>query len=184
VTARRASGLYGRRPVRSRLPADRRSPEQLATVDLEPPMSSIFINITQSDALEKSPIDKAITRVAVALARQRLQGALPAGPSLEITFLLASADLRPDFEGMRMGGYTAGDPVLRFHVAVPAHLAQSPLAPRYVAAVLGDVLGNAQDYFAERQIPFDGPAWRRVFQAAAVQGEDLSDLTEAALPVY
>jgi len=147
-------------------------------------MSSIFINITQSDALEKSPIDKAITRVAVALARQRLQGALPAGPSLEITFLLASADLRPDFEGMRMGGYTAGDPVLRFHVAVPAHLAQSPLAPRYVAAVLGDVLGNAQDYFAERQIPFDGPAWRRVFQAAAVQGEDLSDLTEAALPVY
>ena len=147
-------------------------------------MSSIFINITQSDALEKSPIDKTITRVAVALARQRLQGVLPAGPSLDITFLLASADLQPDFEGMRMGGYTADDPVLRFHAAVPAHLAHSPLALRYVAAALDDVLGNAQDYFADRQIPFDGLAWRRVFQAAAVQGEDLSDLTEAALPVY
>ncbi len=147
-------------------------------------MSSIFINITKSGALEKSPIDKAVTRVAVALARQRLQGALPAGPSLEITFLLACADLQPDFEGMRMGGYTADDPVLRFHAAVPAQLAHSTLAPRYVAAVLDDALGNAHDYFADRQIPFDGPAWRRVFDAAAVHGEDLSDLTEAALPAF
>ena len=147
-------------------------------------MSSIFISVNKSDTLEKSPIDKAVTRVAVALARQRQQGAIPSGPGLEITFLLASPDLQPDFEGMRMGGYTADDPVLRFHAAVPAHLAHSPLAPRYVAAVLDDVLGNAQDYFADRQIPFDGLAWRRVFQAAAVQGEDLSDLTEAALPVY
>jgi len=147
-------------------------------------MSTIFINITKSEMLEKSPIDKAVTRAAVTFARQRLQNALPAGPGLEITFVLASKDLQPDFTGMRMGGYTPADPVLRFHAAVPAHLADSPLARRYVAAVLDDVLANAQDYFAGRQMAFDGEAWRRVFQAVALSGEDLSDLTEAALPGY
>lgn len=147
-------------------------------------MSSIFVNITKSEALEKSPVDKAVTRVALAFARQRLQNALPAGPGLEISFVLASKDLQPDFTGMRMGGYTPADPVLRFHAAVPAHLADSPLVQRYAAAVLDDVLDNAHDYFAERQIAFDSQAWRRVFQAADLQGEDLSDLTEAALPVY
>ncbi|MGB7290497.1 MAG: hypothetical protein WBC62_10455 [Candidatus Macondimonas sp.] len=65
------------------------------------PLSSIFISVNKSDTLEKSPIDKAVTRVAVALARQRQQGAIPSGPGLEITFLLASPDLQPDFEGMR-----------------------------------------------------------------------------------
>ncbi len=41
-------------------------------------MSSIFISINKSDTLEKSPIDKAIVRVAAALARQRSR--LPPGP--------------------------------------------------------------------------------------------------------
>lgn len=89
-------------------------------------MSSIFISINKSDTLEKSPIDKAITRTAAALARQR--ALLPPGPGLEVTFMPASEDWQPDFMGMRMGGYHDDDPVLRFQVAIPAHLAHSPLA--------------------------------------------------------
>jgi hypothetical protein len=146
-------------------------------------MSSIFISVNKSDTLEKSPIDKAVTRVAVALARQRQQGAIPSGPGLEITFLLASPDLQPDFEGMRMGGYSADDPVLRFHAAIPEHLAHSPTALRYVLAVLEDVLSNAQDYFVERGIPFDYPGWRRVFDAADQHGEDPPETAWAEYPL-
>jgi hypothetical protein len=47
-------------------------------------MSSIFISINKSDTLEKSPIDKAIVRVAAALARQ--SNRLPTGPGLEVAF--------------------------------------------------------------------------------------------------
>jgi hypothetical protein len=136
-------------------------------------VSSIFISINKSDTLEKSPIDKAITRVAAALARQRRL--LPPGPGLEVAFLPASADWQPDFTGMRMGGYRADDPVLRFQVAIPAQFAHSPLALRYVLAALEDVLGNAGDYFQEERIPFDLAGWQRVLAAAARVGEDPPD---------
>lgn len=135
-------------------------------------MSSIFISINKSDTLEKSPIDKAITRVAAALARQR--SLLPPGPGLEVTFLPASAEWQPDFTGMRMGGYRADDPVLRFQVAIPAQFAHSPLALSYVLAVLEDVLGNAGDYFQERRIAFDLAGWEQVLSAARA-GEDPPD---------
>lgn len=133
-------------------------------------MSSIFISINKSDTLEKSPIDKAITRTAAALARQR--ALLPPGPGLEVTFLPASEDWQPGFTGMRMGGYHDDDPVLRFQVAIPAHLAHSPLALRYVQAVLEDVLANAQAYFDEQRIAFDHAAWQRALSIAASVSED------------
>lgn len=128
-------------------------------------MSSIFISINKSDTLEKSPIDKAIVRVAAALARQRSR--MPPGPGLEVAFSAASTDWQPDFRGMRMGGYRADDPVLRFEVAVPAHLAHSPLAARYVQAALEDALGNAQGHFEELGIDFDHAGWQRVLEVAA-----------------
>lgn len=128
-------------------------------------MSSIFISINKSDSLEKSAIDKAIVRVAAALARQRSR--LPPGPGLEMTFFAASADWQPDFAGMRMGGYQTSDPVLGFQVAVPAALAHSPRALAYVLAALEDMLDNARDYFGERRIPFDHAAWRQVLKVAA-----------------
>ena len=128
-------------------------------------MSSIFISINKSDTLEKSAIDKAIVRIAAALARQRSR--LPPGPGLEVTFFAASDDWQPDFAGMRMGGYRAADPVLGFQVAVPAALAHSPRAQSYVLAALEDMLDNARDYFGERRIPFDHAAWQQVVKVAA-----------------
>ena len=133
-------------------------------------MSSIFISINKSDTLEKSPIDKAITRIAAALARQRRL--LPPGPGLDVSFLPASKDFQPDFTGMRMGGYHDNDPVLHFHVAIPAQFAHSPLALRYVLAALEDVLSNASDYFRERHIAFDHIGWQRVLSVAASTSEE------------
>jgi hypothetical protein len=138
-------------------------------------MSSIFISINKSDTLEKSPIDKAIVRVAAALARQRSR--LPPGPGLEVAFSAASTDWQPDFRGMRMGGYRADDPVLRFEVAVPAHLAHSPLAARYVQAALEDALGHAQGHFEELGIDFDHAGWQRVLDVA---GQVEADPPESA----
>ena len=91
---------------------------------------------------------------------------LPPGPGLEVAFLPASADWQPDFTGMRMGGYRADDPVLRFQVAIPAQFAHSPLALGYVLAALEDVLGNAGDYFQDQRIAFDLAGWERVLSAA------------------
>jgi hypothetical protein len=49
---------------------------------------------------------------------------------------------------------------------VPAHLAHSPLAARYVQAALEDVLGNARDYFDELQTTSDHAGWQRVLEVA------------------
>ena len=67
---------------------------------------------------------------------------------------------------------TDDDPVLRFHVAIPAQFAHSPLALRYVLATLEDVLSNASDYFCERHIAFDHIGWQRVLSVAASTSEE------------
>lgn len=144
-------------------------------------MSWIFISINKSDTLEKSPIDKAIVRVAAALARQRSQ--LPPGPGLEVSFSAASADWQPDFTGMRMGGYRTDDPVLHFQVAVPAALAHSPRALPYVVAALEDVLDNARDYFGELHIAFDHAGWQRLMNAAARVEADPPESAWEELPL-
>ncbi|MFZ5491779.1 MAG: hypothetical protein ACOY6E_04675 [Pseudomonadota bacterium] len=144
-------------------------------------MSSIFISINKSDTLEKSPIDKAIVRVAAALARQRSR--LPPGPGLEVSFSAASTDWQPDFSGMRMGGYRADDPVLRFQVAVPAALGHSPRALPYVLAALEDVLDNARDYFDELRIAFDHGGWQRLLSAAARVEADPPESAWEELPL-
>ncbi len=144
-------------------------------------MSSIFISINKSDTLEKSPIDKAIVRIAAALARQRSR--LPPGPGLEVSFSAASADWQPDFTGMRMGGYRADDPVLRFQVAVPAALAHSPRALPYVLAALEDVLDNARDYFDELHVAFDHAGWQQVLSIAARVEADPPESAWEELPL-
>lgn len=118
----------------------------------------LLISMTMPDrALEKSPIDRAITALAsqVAVARPTL----PDGPSLDITFMLASAADAPPFTGMRMGGYTRENGTLYFETAVPARMAQSGNAALYVATVLEDAIDNASDYFAEVCVDFDAAQW-------------------------
>ena len=126
----------------------------------------LFISInTASAELSKSPIDDAITFVAAHAAVEKRQGLIPEGPSLDVTFLLPGALDKPDFSGMRMGGYTQESHTLFFETAVPEHILKSVSAPRYVATVMQEVVTNANAFFAENNIPFDSQRWRQVMHS-------------------
>lgn len=125
-------------------------------------MSNLSISMkTPSRDLEKSPIDRAITVLAAGLAKEKRVGALPAGPALDLAFLLSSAQDSPDFTGMRMGGFTSDEKTLYFEVAVPQTMGFSHQASRYVAAVVQDMVDNAASYFDELAVPFDARQWHQ-----------------------
>ncbi len=122
---------------------------------------SISMNLPSRD-LEKSAMERAITAFALSIATQKeaTQG-LQAGPTLDITFMLAFNGDKPPFDGMRMGGYTANDNTLYFQAAVPETFNNSERAKDYVAAILEDVVTNAIDYFQTTDIRFDAINWKR-----------------------
>ena len=123
---------------------------------------SLYISInTPSKDLEKSPIDSAITVLAVNAAVEKRNGRLPKGPTLDITFMLPSKNEAPPFKGMRMGGYTTENQTLFFETAVPEHIIHSKDAPRYVALALQDVVDNASDFFKNNNMLFDEAKWHR-----------------------
>jgi hypothetical protein len=126
-------------------------------------MSNLIISMkTPSKDLDKSPIDLAITALAACAHTEARSGGLPGGPALDLTFLLSTKDVRPPFDGMRMGGYTRGDQTLFFEAAVPEDMSHSELAPHYVTAVLRDVIDNAAEYFRELNVDFDARRWQEV----------------------
>lgn len=123
----------------------------------------LFVTIqTPNQEMVKSPVDQAITFIAAHAAMESRLGHLPAGPALDITFMLSSKDDAPPFTGMRMGGYNREGKTLFFEAAVPQRITQSEEAPRYVALVMQDMLDNAKLYFDEEQVEFDIESWRRV----------------------
>lgn len=123
---------------------------------------SLFISVnTPSKELEKSPIDNAITVLAVNAAIEKRSGHLPKGPALDITFMLPSKQDIPPFQGMRMGGFTFENQTLFFESAVPEHIVHSKSASRYVALTLQDAVDNASEFFKDQQIEFDTVHWYR-----------------------
>jgi hypothetical protein len=123
---------------------------------------SLYISTkTPNPILDKSPIDEAITSLAVHIAVEKRNGNLPQGPTLDITFMLSTEEDSPPFSGMRMGGYTDENQTLYFEAAVPKLMAQSTSAPFYVAMVLQDAVENAREYFDELEVEFDSEHWQR-----------------------
>lgn len=123
----------------------------------------LFVSINSpSQELVKSQIDEAITFVAAHAALESRQGHFPAGPALDITFMLSTKDDTPPFSGMRMGGYNREGDTLFFEAAVPEKMTRSEEAPRYVALVMQDMVDNAKLYFDEMHIDFDLDRWRHV----------------------
>lgn len=122
---------------------------------------SLYISVnTPSAVLAKSPIDEAITFMATHLAMEKRSGRLPMdGPVLDVTFKLSTKEDAPPFTGMRMGGYSDENNTLYFETAVPESISHSPMATRYVTAVLQDVVDQATQYFAELKVPFDAEHW-------------------------
>lgn len=123
---------------------------------------------TPSADLDQSPIDQAITFFAVHAAIEKRQGRLPNGPALDVTFMLPGVKELPPFEGMRMGGYTADGGTLFFEAAVPAHIARSSDAPRYVAVIMQDVVDNASQFFKDNAIPFNEQEWYQAVTRLAI----------------
>jgi len=127
---------------------------------------SLSISIfSPSKELDKSPIDTAITTLAVNTEVERRMGRLPSGPALDITFMLPYKEEKPPFEGMRMGGFSEENKTLFFESAVPAHIVYSSNASRYVSAVLQDAIDNADEYFKSCNILFNKQRWHHAIQS-------------------
>lgn len=122
---------------------------------------SLYISVnTPSAEFAKSPIDEAITYYAASIAMEKRIGTFPQGPKLDITFSLSSYQEAPPFNGMRMGPYDDQNQTLYFETAIPPQMTQSEVAPRYVEAILQDVINNAHDYFSELGVSFDIYQWQ------------------------
>ena len=129
---------------------------------------SLYISVNTPTAdFTQSPMDEAITFFAASIAMEKRVGKFPQGPKLDITFMVSSQHETPPFQGMRMGAYDEKSETLYFETAVPLHMTQSAVAPKYVHAVLQDAVDNAQDYFQELGVEFDFYQWHQVIGTLA-----------------
>jgi len=129
---------------------------------------SLYISVMRpSSELEKSPIDVAITVLAANAQVEKRTGRLPQGPALDITFMLPHKDDVPNFQGMRMGGYTEENKTLFFESAVPEHIVHSKSASRYVLVALQDAIENASEFFENSSVKFDKANWYQACKSLA-----------------
>ncbi|MFC3607437.1 hypothetical protein [Stutzerimonas tarimensis] len=123
----------------------------------------LYLSVTTaSNNLKESPINRHIIRMASSAALLSRRGEIPASPSLDVTFMLPGKYDKPDFSGMRMGGYTPQNDTLFFQVAVPQRVLDSELTEPYMDLLLQDVVDNAAQMFHENSLAFDEAAWRRI----------------------
>lgn len=126
---------------------------------------SLYISSTMaSSELKESAINKAIAELAASVALAKQQGSVPAGPSLDVTFMLPGRFDKPDFTGMRMGGYSEEEGTLFFERSVPEYILHSDMAKQYVGIVMQDVVEHASDFFQAGGIEFDTAAWQQLVQ--------------------
>ena len=126
---------------------------------------SIYLNaVTGSRELDGCAIDKAITAMAIRLTQLRKALKNNAGATIDLTLLLPGKNTQPDFEGMRMTGFSSADGVLYIESAVPQKMLHSEHAERYVSALVQDAVANASDFFAEQGMEFASAQWQGVLQ--------------------
>lgn len=129
---------------------------------------SLRINVTTgSQGLADSPITQAITTLAATVAKTQRSGCVPSSPSLELTFMLPGEKDKPDFSGMRMGGYTDDEDILYFEKSVPEHVLHSMESMNYVATVVDDVVENANLFFRQAGKPFNYALWQQLSSSIA-----------------
>ena len=127
---------------------------------------SIYLNaITGSRELEGCPMDKAITTMAIRLAKLRKNLKNEPTPTIDLTVMLPGQHCAPDFKGMRMTQYSATDNLLYMESAIPETMLHSPHAENYLSALLEDALENAKSFFKEQGIKFSPEPLQDAFQS-------------------
>lgn len=136
---------------------------------------SLYISIrTASSELTESPINKAITSLATTIAMKMKHNIIPDGPSIDVTFMLPGKHDKPDFTGMRMGGYSQENNTLFFEKAVPEHIIYSDEADKFVELVMQDVVENANDFFRENNISYEVERWQHLLSVLKEDNQNLS----------
>jgi hypothetical protein len=108
-------------------------------------------------SLDESALIKAITKIAIDLARVRDQDELTRVPVLDIVFLLPSQQEKAHFEGLRLHSFDSFAQILRIESSVPEKMVNSIHAERFVTAIMLDAIDAAAEFFAEQAIVFDAP---------------------------
>ena len=133
----------------------------------------LYISVaTASSENMDSPLNNAITLLASIVARKNIDRQIPNSPSIDITFMLPGKHEKPDFSGMRMGGYTNEGDTLFFEKAIPEHLLNSSHAKHYISMVMDDVVTNADMFFKEHQIEFDTQSWKQIVDQLALMDKE------------
>lgn len=109
-------------------------------------------------ALEESILFKAITKVAMDLARATSHPVQSKLPLINVVFLLPSRQEKASFEGLRLHSFDTETQSLRIEAGVPDKMVTSTHAERYVWAILMDATDAAAEFFAEQNILFDAQA--------------------------
>ncbi len=129
---------------------------------------SLYISTTAVDSsLSDTPMHEAIKSLAISIALEKQQGRVPNGPSLDVTFMLAGKTSKPEFTGMRMGGYTQEGNTLYFEREVPEAIVVSKMAKEYLNTVMQDVISNAIEFFHENNIAFEDISWQSLINRLA-----------------
>ena len=116
---------------------------------------ALFIGAFLPDRqLDQSAFCKALTKVAIDLARFRRHPLQTSKPNLDLYFLMPGKDEMPEFEGMRLHSFDASSSTLKIESSVPRQMIQSAYAERYVVAVIQDAVDGAHDFFEMEEIEF------------------------------
>ena len=104
--------------------------------------------------LDQSAFCKALTKVAIDLARFRQHPLQVSKPNLDLYFLMSGKDEMPGFQGMRLHSFDASSNTLKIESSVPRQMIQSAHAERYVVAAIQDAVDGAHEFFESQQIEF------------------------------
>jgi hypothetical protein len=143
-------------------------PEYLKRINLQLLLKVIMTlhigSMIPDRSLDESTLIKAITKIATDLARLRDQHSLKMTPDLDIIFLLPSRQEKADFAGLRLHSFDDVRQSLRFESAVPENMVSSIHAERFVIAILLDAIDAASEFFTERHILFNAPAYQSLVE--------------------
>jgi len=126
---------------------------------------TIYLNaVTGSRELEGCAIDKAITALAMRLAQLRNGQPKEADTTIDLTMILPGKNNSPDFEGMRLTGFSSEEGTLYMESVIPESMLDSELAERYVSAVVEDAMDNAAEFFSKQGLRFNAQPWQSALQ--------------------